>query len=97
MKFFSVHCFTSLSASELRVLENRLLEIFVSEKDEDTIIAAMPVLTKLDTTKTRPLFINYIRRGSEGLKVATIVTLKKDLRKVFDDIRRELKSQGVDI
>ena len=96
-KFFTVQCFIPLSALQLQARENRLIEIFSSEKDENVIIAALPVLTRLDKTKTRPLFANYLRSGTEGLRALTIIVLKKDLPEVLDDIHGELKREGIDM
>ena len=96
-KFFSVQCFIPVSTPQLQALEKRLIEIFSSEKDENVIIAALPVLTRLDKTKTRPLFANYLRSGTEGLRALTIIVLKKDLPEVLDDIHGELKREGIDM
>jgi hypothetical protein len=96
-KFFTVQCFIPLSALQLQARENRLIEIFSSEKDENVIIAALPVLTRLGKTKTRPLFANYLRSGTAGLRALTIIVLKKDLPEVLDDIHGELKREGIDM
>ena len=96
-KFFSVQCFIPVSTTQLQALEKRLIEIFSSEKDENVIIAALPVLTRLDRIKTPSLFANYLRNGTDGLRAVTIVALKKDLPEVLDDIDRELRSEGIDM
>jgi len=96
-KFFSVGCLAPLSAIQVQALDKRLLEIFASEKDQNIIIAALPVLTKLDPIKSRALFTRYLTTGTKALRASTIVTLQNDRPEVLYDIDRELKSQGINI
>jgi hypothetical protein len=96
-KFFSVHCFAQLNDLKLQTLQNRLLEIFSEETDEVVIIAALPVLTRLDKSRTKPIFIRYLKNGTDGLRAATIVSLAEKQPDILNDALRDLESQGVDI
>jgi hypothetical protein len=67
-KFYSIQCFKNLSQSELKIFENNFVGILRSETNEIAIVAAIPMLAKMDQSKVRPLFAEYVKTGSQGLR-----------------------------
>jgi hypothetical protein len=96
-KFFSVHCFAQLNDLKLQPLQNRLLQIFSEETDEVVIIAGLPVLTRLEKSRTKPIFMRYLKTGTDGLRAATIISLAEKQPDMLEDVRRDLERQGVDL
>ena len=94
IKSYSYQSFKFLDGDKVKQYEDELIKIISWETNEAFIIAAMPTLTQVGRTKSIPLFARFFKTGTDGLKRATYVYLKKIGNGYLDDVNALLKKEN---
>lgn len=87
-RFYAYHCLANLDSEHLDILKEDFLDVIISETNDGNIITAMPILTKVDSSRVVDLFVKYFSKGSRVVKEIACLN--------FDKIQRELQKQIMD-
>ena len=97
LKFYSFRCFGELKEETIKRFEDDLINIFYFETDQSLVVSAMPIIIRLERSKTIPLFVRYFKDGPEGLRKTAYVYSKRGGEKYFDEVKSILeKEKAVD-
>jgi hypothetical protein len=93
VKFYSLNCFKELDQDAIKRFEDDIINIYSFETDQSLLISAMPIIIRLDRSKTIPLFVKYFENGPEGLRKAAYVYAKKMGEEYFMQVKTILKEK----
>lgn len=91
IRFYSHQVLMNLSDEQVRTVQADILRISRSEKYETILVTSLPTLLRLERAAVVPLFVEYFKKGSPGLKRATYATLRSNHEDYLGDIRSILK------
>ena len=81
----------------IKRFEDDLINILYFETDQSLVVGAMPIIIRLERSKTIPLFVKYFKDGPEGLRKTAYVYSKKVGEEYFDEVKSILeKEKAVD-
>jgi len=93
VKFYSLNCFKELDQETIKRFEDDLIDIYYFETDQSILISAMPIIIRLDRSKTIPLFVKYFENGPEGLRKGAYVYTKKMGEEYFSEVKAILEKK----
>jgi len=87
VKFYSLNCFKDPDQETIKRFEDDLIHIYYFETDQSILLSAMPIIIRLDRSKTIPLFVKYFENGPEGLRKGAYVYTKKMGEEYFREVK----------
>ncbi len=97
LKFYSLECFGELKEEALKSFEDDLINIFWFETNQSLLGSAMPIINRLQRSKTVPLFVRYFRDGSKGFRKVAYAYSKRMGEEYFREVKAGLeKEKAVD-
>lgn len=93
IKFYSINCLRELDQETLKRFEDDLIDIFYFETSPPILVSAMPIIIRLEKSKTIPLFVKYFKDGPEGIRKAAYVYSKKMGEEYFGEVKGILEKE----
>jgi len=93
-KFYFYRSISLLASNQIIDFEDDVLNIIKNENEERVMGIAIPILEKLDPKKTIPIFVEFFKSGSRGMKLFSYVSLKRMGNGYFEEVKKILKQEG---